>query len=124
MARTPEEIDPEFMEAMNAGNAEALLAFYEPGATFVFPTGDVAEGVEAIGQAMKELLALHPRLDLRTKRVVRAGDTALVHSTFTVKGTAPDGSTIEMAGSRAIVIRQQPDGTWRMVIDDPGWASG
>ena len=44
MARTPEEIDPVWSEAFNAGDAEAVLSLYEPGAAFVLPTGETVEG--------------------------------------------------------------------------------
>jgi ketosteroid isomerase-like protein len=29
-----------------------------------------------------------------------------------------------MAGNSRVVLRQQGDGSWRMVIDDPGWVAG
>jgi uncharacterized protein (TIGR02246 family) len=123
-ARTPDEIDPVWMEAFNAGDAEAVLSLYEPGAAFVLPTGDVVEGLEAIRETLNGFLAMKPRIDLRTKNVRRAGDTALVFSGWTLSATAPDGSAVEMAGDATIVVREQPDGTWRFVIDDPGWISG
>jgi uncharacterized protein (TIGR02246 family) len=124
MARAPEEIDSAWMEAFNAGDADAVLALYEPGAAFVLPTGDLVEGVGAIGEALNGFLAMKPRIDLRTNKVLRAGDTALVFSAWTLSATAPDGSAVEMAGSPTIVVREQPDGTWRIVVDDPGWIAG
>ena len=123
MARTPEEIDAEWMEAFNAGNGEAVLALYEPAAAFVLPTGEVVEGAETIGQVLGGFLAMKPRIDLRTKKVVRAGDIALVYSTWTLSATAPDGTALEMAGDSAVVLRPQADGTWKFVVDDPGWSA-
>jgi uncharacterized protein (TIGR02246 family) len=123
MARTPDEFDAEWMEEFNAGNGEAVLALYEPGAAFVLPTGEVVEGAETIGQVLGGFLAMKPRIDLRTKQIVRAGDTALVYSTWTLSATAPDGTALEMSGEPAVVIRQQADGTWRLLIDDPGWSA-
>jgi uncharacterized protein (TIGR02246 family) len=123
-ARTPEEIDAVWAEAFNAGDAEAVLALYEPGAAFVLPTGDVVEGLAAIAETLNGFLAMKPRIDLRTKKVLQAGDTAVVYSTWTLSATAPDGSAVEMAGDPTVVVRRQPDGTWRFVIDDPGWITG
>src|SRR5581483_10794193 len=80
MARSPEEIDAEWSEAFNAGDGEAVLALYEPGAAFVLPTGDVIEGVDNIAQALGGFFAMKPRIDLRTTRVLRSGDTAIVYS--------------------------------------------
>lgn len=123
MARSPEEMDTEWAEAFNAGNGEALLGLYEPGAAFVMPTGEVIEGVENIAQALGGFFALKPSIDLKTRQVVRSGDLAIVYSTWTVTGTAPDGTALEMTGEPTVVLREQPDGTWRFAIDDPGWSA-
>lgn len=123
MLRTPEDLDPTFMKAFNAGDTDTVGALYDPGAAFVLPGGEVIEGLEAIGQAMKEFLTMQPHIDLQTKSILRSGDTALVFSSWTLQGTGPDGP-IEMAGNSRVVLRQQADGTWRMVIDDPGWITG
>lgn len=123
-AKSPEDIDPAFMEAFNAGDGAALLALYEPEAAFVVPSGEIVEGPAAIGEALGGFFELKPSIDLRTERVLRTGDTALVYSSWTVKGTAPDGSPVEMTGNSKIVVREQEDGTWKFVIDDPGWTAG
>jgi ketosteroid isomerase-like protein len=39
----------------------------------------------------------------------------------TLSATAEDGSAVDMAGDATVVSRLQPDGTWRLAIDDPGW---
>ena len=124
MARTPEEIDPVWSEAFNAGDADAVLSLYEPGAAFVLPTGDTVEGHDALWETLNGFLAMKPRIDQRTKKVVRAGEVAMVYSAWTLSATAPDGSAVEMAGDATIVVRQQADGSWRFVIDDPGWIAG
>jgi uncharacterized protein (TIGR02246 family) len=123
-ARSPEEIDSTWMEAFNAGDGEAILSLYEPGAVFVLPSGDAIEGIEAIGQTVGGFFAMKPRIDLRTDRVLRSGDMAVVYSNWTVAGTGEDGSPVEMTGNSTVVVREQPDGTWKFVIDDPGWSAG
>jgi uncharacterized protein (TIGR02246 family) len=122
MAKSPEDNNAEWAEAFNAGDGEALLALYDPQAKFVMPTGDVLEGVEAIGQALGGFFALKPRIELRAERVLRCGDTAIANSSWTVTGTAPDGTAVEMSGRDTVLLREQADGTWRMIFDDPGWS--
>ena len=34
-------------------------------------------------------------------------------------GTGPDGKAVSMAGQSTEVVRRQPDGTWRYVVDNP-----
>src|SRR5438105_5815478 len=107
-ARSPEEIDAVWSEAFNAGDGEAVLSLYEAGAAFVLPTGDVVEGPAAIGEALGGFLAMKPSIDLRTEKVLRNGDTALVYSSWTVTGTADDGTAVEMTGNAKVVLREQP----------------
>jgi uncharacterized protein (TIGR02246 family) len=120
-AHTLEELDPLWAQAFNNRDPDGVLSLYEPGATFVLPTGEAVSGLEAIRQTLAGYLAMKPRIDLRTKKVLRTGDVALVYSSWTLSATAEDGSAVDMAGNATVVSRQQPDGTWRLVIDDPGW---
>jgi uncharacterized protein (TIGR02246 family) len=120
-AKSPEEIDAVFAEAFNTGNGEGVLALYEADATFVVPSGEVVKGPAAIGEALGGFLAMKPTIDLRTERILRTRDTALVYSSWTVTGTGADGSAVEMTGNATVVVHEQSDGTWKFVIDDPGW---
>ena len=120
-AKSPEDIDPAFAEAFNAADGETLLSLYEPEAVFVAPSGELAVGPAAIGEVVGPFFAMKPQIDLRTESVLRTGDTALVYSSWTVTGTAEDGSDVVMTGKSKVVIREQADGTWKFVIDDPGW---
>jgi ketosteroid isomerase-like protein len=36
---------------------------------------------------------------------------------------ADDGTAVEMTGNSKVVVRRQSDGTWKLVIDDPGWTA-
>lgn len=120
-ARSPEEIDPAFEAAFNAKDGATLLSLYEADGAFVLPTGDVIHGPAAIGEALGPLFAMNPTMNLKTERILRAGDVALVYSSWTVTGTAEDGSAVAMAGDSKVVVREQADGTWKVVLDDPGW---
>ncbi len=123
-ARTPEEADLLVIEALNAGDVEAALAFYEPGATFVPEPGKAATGLDAIREVLNGFLALKPRLTIEVPQVSESADLALLCSRWTLKGTAPDGSPVELAGQGAEVVRRQADGTWRFVIDNPFAGTG
>jgi ketosteroid isomerase-like protein len=59
------------------------------------------------------------KLDLQVRRVLEAGDLALVAGNWSFTGTAPDGTAVTLTGNNADVLRRQPDGSWRFVIDNP-----
>ncbi len=118
-ANTPEEVHQLFAKHFSAGDLEALLALYEPGATLVPQPGPPVIGLAAIREVMNGFLALKPQFDLRLKKAFQANDIALLFSTWTLKGTDPSGGAVEMAGQTSDVVRRQPEGTWLLVIDIP-----
>lgn len=115
----PEELHHAFTEAFNAGDLDALMAFYEPSASLAPAPGKVVTGTEAIRSALVGFLAVHGQMTIVTQRVVLAGDVALLHGTWVLVGTGADGKPVEMAGRNTEMVRRQADGSWRFVIDNP-----
>ena len=118
-ARRPEDIDQIFERELNAGNLEGLLSLYEPTATFTVEPGKVVAGTAAVREALAGFLSLKPTIRLSTRVVGDAGEVALLSSRWTLKGTAPDGSAVDLSGESAEVVRRQPDGTWKFLVDNP-----
>lgn len=118
-ARSPEEIDGLFERELNAANLDGLLALYEPTATFTVEPGKVVAGTSAIREALTGFLSLKPRITLTPRVLANAGDVAMVSSKWALKGTAPDGTAVELSGESVEVLRRQTDGTWKFVIDSP-----
>ncbi len=116
--QTPEEAVRAMVDAFNGGDLDAFMAFYEPGATLVPQPGQVASGEMAIREAMGRFLALKGRMEIEPEiTVIQAGDVALVSGSWTLTG--PDGEPVTMSGRVTDVVRRQPDGAWRWVIDVP-----
>jgi uncharacterized protein (TIGR02246 family) len=117
--RTPAELIERFGHHVRERQLEKLVALYEPSAVFVPQPGVVCAGHADIRAALGEMLALAPVLDSTVLTVHVADDTALVLVAWTLNGTGPDGSHVEKTGKSADVLRRQPDGTWRVLIDHP-----
>jgi ketosteroid isomerase-like protein len=117
----PAQVDELFAEAFNAGDVDALLALYEPDAPLVAHTGDVLSDPPSRRAYAEGFFAISPKIKLTTAKIIENGNLALVYSPWTITGTEPDGTTIEMAGDSVVVLRLQPDRTWRFAIDNPGW---
>jgi uncharacterized protein (TIGR02246 family) len=119
-ARTPEDAHRLFADAFNAGDVEALLALYEPNAALCNGAGQPMAGLEAIRQAFEAFLSTKPRIKLETKYAIRVGDLALLRSQWEMTGMDPGGQPLQPSRhSSTEVVRRQPDGTWRYVIDHP-----
>lgn len=118
-AHTPEELDVLFANAINAGDIEAVIKLYEPGACLMPEPGQVASGMTAIREALGGLLAMKPQIKLDVKKLAETGGIALTTSKWVLEGTGPDGKPVKIEGQSAEVSRRQPDGTWLFVIDNP-----
>jgi uncharacterized protein (TIGR02246 family) len=118
-ARNPEELHALVAAALNSGDADAFAALHEPAATIVVPPqGRRVTGREAIRAAIAPILALQPVMHIEVVDKVQADGLALTHGHWTLAGSGR-GELIEMSGKGTMVSRQQPDGSWRIVLDNP-----
>jgi uncharacterized protein (TIGR02246 family) len=115
----PEAVIERFSELLARRDLDAMVELYEPDATFAPHPGESVTGRDAIRSALLGFLAVQPRMTGAIEKVLRAGDTALVANRWTLRGTAPDGSAVEMGATSADVLRRRADGSWAIVIDDP-----
>jgi uncharacterized protein (TIGR02246 family) len=115
----PEAVIERFSELLARGDLDAMVELYEPDATFAPQPGERVTGRDAIRSALTGFLAVQPRMTGSIEKVLRAGDTALVANRWTLSGTAPDGSPVEMGATSADVLRRRADGSWGIMIDDP-----
>ena len=116
---TPEDVLNAVVEGINTGDLDALMTLYEADACFATQPGQLAKGPESVRQSLRSFIDLKGKLDLKVKRVLQASDLALVTTEWSFSGTGPDNKPVNMASKSADVIRQQADGTWRFVIDNP-----
>ena len=118
--RNPEDMHAEFAAAFNAGDIDALMEFYEAEAIVTPEAGKPAvEGKDAIREVLNGFLSIKGTIEIQSKSTFKTGDLALTHGSWTLAGTAPDGSALNLSGNTTEVLRQQSDGTWLYVIDLP-----
>ena len=108
---------------ISASDVEGALALYERDAAFTAAPGEVVTGQDAIRAALERFAALEPTLTGRVRKVVQAGDVALVLNDWTLEGRQPGGEPVRMGGTSADVLRRQPDGRRLVAIDDPWGAA-
>jgi ketosteroid isomerase-like protein len=62
---------------------------------------------------------MRPTISLQTRQITEAAGVALLRSSWTLRGTGPDGQGMEMSGNGIEVGIRRPDGNWVFVIDQP-----
>jgi ketosteroid isomerase-like protein len=117
-ATDPRSVAEAFAERLNAGDLEGMVALFGDESIIVPQPGQVQERA-GVRDALAQFVSLGVPFNLSIRRVFTVGDTALVIGDWTMTGTGPDGSEVDLAGTTADVVRRQPDGSWRYLIDNP-----
>ena len=60
----PEDLERFFVDRVNAGDVEGLVALYEVDAVLAFPPGNVANGSEAVRRLLSDFVASGVKLTL------------------------------------------------------------
>ena len=110
-ARRPDELCQLFATHARAGDIDGIMSLYEPGAVSPDDAGNNRTGA-GLRASMKPWVDTKPDLVCDPRKVIQAGDLALVHVYSHVRGSDAIGHAVE-------VTRRQPDGSWLYVIDDP-----
>jgi hypothetical protein len=108
-AMRPEDLTRLFVERSNAGDAAGVAALYEEHAVMAYPPGRFTVGRAAIQQLWEQVLAHRPQFTPEPPLPTLAADGIALTAT-----PPKDG-----AGARAQVVRQQPDGSWLRLLDQP-----
>lgn len=100
----PEELPRRFLDAVNRGDVDAVVALYETDAVLVTPEGRSLAGHEAIREFYADLLGGAPHFEGEPQPAVILGDLALTSTRFT-------------GGVTAEIARRQPSGGFSWIID-------
>ena len=115
----PAHIHVLFVDAFNAGDIDSLVALYELNAVLVV-NGQSVTGQQSIRNVYRSFLALRPRMPLTTQSVVVFDDSlAVLHGDWVLEPALADETGNTTRGLSTEVVRRQPDGSWRFVIDSP-----
>jgi uncharacterized protein (TIGR02246 family) len=119
-AHNPGEIYATYLKAFNAGNVDATIACYEPHACFMSRSGRAAYGAAELREVFRNTFANRPQMKFNVRKIIPAGDDlALVVLEWRSKAVAADGEVRLWSGMATDIVRRQPDGEWKIVLDNP-----
>ncbi len=122
-AQNPEELGGLLFQAIESQDLDLIMTYYEPDATFVPEPGQIVSGTEALREVLGGFAAMGLSGGIKTKFISQTGDTALISSDWSLSGKDPEGNDLSFEGTSWEVMRQQGDGTWKYLIDNP-WGNG
>lgn len=99
--------------AYNTGDVATVLNMYDFNGIFVPETGKGVSGKEKFEEIIKAILSIKGKMEIKTVYCFQTGDLAVGRSEWSIT----DGDEVKVRAKGIEVMRQEPDGTWKIVID-------
>lgn len=101
------------------GNLDIVMSTYETDAAIMFEPGTAVTDSNVSKRIFAEFKALNPTFTYSGHEVIVSGNIALHIAPWSMHGQTPDGQDVTETGLSVAVLRQQENGEWKMVIDNP-----
>ena len=99
--------------AFNTGNVATVLSMYDFNGIIVPEPGKPVSGKESFEKAIEAILSIKGKMEIKTVYCLQTGNLAVGRSEWNIT----DGGEVRISAKGIEVMRQQPDGTWKIVID-------
>jgi len=99
--------------AFNTGDVATVLNMYDFDGIIVPEPGKPVSGKDAFEEAIKSILAIRGIMEIKTVYCLQTGNLAVGRSEWNIT----DGEEIKVSAKGIELMRQQPDGTWKILID-------
>jgi len=113
-------MDVQWLNAAQAKDVDTVLSFFADDASRFPPNASIITGKEAIRARVSEAYS-GPRVAISwqtTKvEVAGSGDLAYSHGTYEETVNDPEGNPVTERGKWVTILKKQPDGSWKVVID-------
>lgn len=106
-----------FEEYVNRGDMDKLMSLYENSARVVPLHSKDSAGIDGVRQMLTGLIASGTRLHGEVTRTTIVDDVAVIYSDWVQSSRT--GNTPESRHKAIEVLRQQPDGSWKLIVGDP-----
>jgi len=113
LAKTPEEVHTALANAFNTGDVNTVLSMYDVTGIIVPEPGKPVSGKENFEEAIKGILSIKGKMDIKTVYCIQTGDMALGRSEWSIT----DNGEVKISAKGIEVMKQQADGSWKVLFD-------
>ena len=99
--------------AFNTGDVATVMSMYDVTGIIVPEPGKPVSDKEKFEEAIKAILSIKGKMEIKTVYCLQTGNVAVGRSEWNIS----DGNEIKISAKGIEVMKQQPDGTWKIVID-------
>jgi len=99
--------------AFNTGDVATVMSMYDETGIIVPEPGKTATGRAQFEESIRAILSIKGKMEIKTVYFLQTGNIALGRSEWSIT----DGGEVKISAKGIEVMKQQPDGTWKIVID-------
>ena len=99
--------------AYNTGDLATVMSMYDLSGIIVPEPEKPVEGKEKFVEAIKAILSIKGKMEIKTVYCMQTGNIAVGRSEWNIT----DGNEVKVSAKGIEVMKQQADGTWKIVID-------
>ena len=99
--------------AFNTGDVATVMNMYDVTGIIVPEPGKPVSGKDKFEESIKAILSIKGKMEIKTVYCYQTGNIAVGRSEWNIT----DGNEIKVSAKGIEVMKQQADGTWKIVID-------
>ena len=113
LPKRAEDVHTALAAAYNTGKVATVMSMYDVTGIIVPEPGKPVSGKEKFEEAIKAILSVKGKMEIKTVYCFQTGDIAVGRSEWNIT----DGNEVKVSAKGIEVMKQQADGTWKIVID-------
>lgn len=106
--------------AFNTGDVATVMNMYDVNGIIVPEPGKPVSGKEKFEEAIRAILSIKGKMEIKTVYCLQTGNIAVGRSEWNIT----DGKEVKVSAKGIEVMKQQTDGTWKIVVDHAFGAEG
>lgn len=99
--------------AFNTGDVNTVMSMYDLSGIIVPEPGKPVSGASKFEEAIKAILSIKGKMEIKTVYCLQTGNLAVGRSEWSIT----DGDEVKVSAKGIEVMKQQADGTWKIIID-------
>jgi ketosteroid isomerase-like protein len=99
--------------AFNTGDVATIMSMYDVTGIIVPEPGKPVSGQEKFEESIKAILSIKGKMEIKTVYCLQSGNIAVGRSEWNIT----DGNEVKISAKGIELMKQQADGTWKIVID-------
>jgi uncharacterized protein (TIGR02246 family) len=99
--------------AFNTGDAATVMNVYDVTGIIVPEPGKPVSGKDQFEAAINAILSIKGKMEIKTVYCLQTGNIAVGRSEWSIT----DGDEVKISAKGVEVMKQQTDGTWKIVVD-------